>query len=128
MKAMQKKTDHAIIVAALYNSAIPFCYEKVCILGKYFYVQDQVSRKLLEEKISEIYGFNKSISNAIDYNIPTLVEAGFIERPTFGIYMKPILNAETEIALVAYRESFFLNNPLLNRSNDYDGSPYFEFI
>ena len=74
MKAMQYKADRAIIVAALYNSAFPFSYEEVCILGKYFHVQDQVSRKLLEEKISEIYGFNKSISNAIDYSIPTLVE------------------------------------------------------
>ena len=126
MKAMQYKADRAIIVAALYNSAFPFSYEEVCILGKYFHVQDQVSRKLLEEKISEIYGFNKSISNAIDYSIPTLVEAGFIERPTAGIYTRPTLN--TEIALATYRESFFLNNPLLNRSNDYDGSPYFEFV
>ena len=82
----------------------------------------------MEEKISEIYGFNKSISNAIDYSIPTLVEAGFIERPTAGIYTKPVLNAETEIALAAYRESFYLNNPLLNRNSDYDGSPYFEFV
>lgn len=128
MKAMQYKADSAIIVAALYNSVFPFSYEEVCILGKYFHVQDQVSRRLLEEKISEIYGFNKSISNAIDYSIPTLVEVGFIERPSVGVYTKPILNAETEIALVAYRESFFLNNPLLSRSNDYDGSPYFEFV
>ena len=89
-----------------------------CILGKYFHAQDQVSRKLLEEKISEIYGFNKSISNTIDYSISTLVEAGFIERPTAGIYTKPTHNAETEIALAAYRESFFINNPLLNRNND----------
>jgi hypothetical protein len=100
----------------------------VCILGKYFHVQDKVSRKLLEEKISEIYGFNKAISNAIDYSIPTLVEAGFIERPSAGIYTRPILNATTEIALATYRESFFLNNPLLSRNNDYDGSPYFEFV
>lgn len=128
MKVMQHKADRAIIVAALYNSAFPFSYEEVCILGKYFHVQDQVSRKLLEEKISEIYSFNKSISNAIDYSIPTLVEAGFIERPTVGVYTKPTLNATTEISLAAYRESFFLNNPLLNRSNDYDGSPYFEFV
>lgn len=124
MKIMQYKADRAIIVAALYNSAFPFSYEVVCILGKYFHVQDQVSHKLLE-KISEIYGFNKSISNAIDYSIPTLVEAGFIERPTAGIYTKPTLNTTTEIALTTYRESFFLNNPLLNRSNDYNGSPYF---
>lgn len=47
---MQYKADRAIIVAALYNSAFPFSYEEVCILGKYFHVQDQVSRKLLEEK------------------------------------------------------------------------------
>ena len=128
MKAMQYKADRAIIVAALDKSAFPFSYEEVCILGKYLHVQDHVSRKLLEEKISEIYGFNKSISNAIDYSIPTLVEAGFVERPSAGIYTKPVLNAETDFALAAYRESFFINNPLLNRNNDYDGSPYFEFI
>lgn len=125
---MHYETDLAIIVAALYNSAFPFCYEEVCILGKYFHVQDQVSRKLLEEKISEIYGFNKAISNAIDYSIPTLVEAGFIERPTTCIYTRSSLNATTEIALATYNESFFLNNPLLSRNNDYDGSPYFEFV
>ena len=38
------------------------------------------------------------------------------------------LNATTEIALATYRESFFLNNPLLNKDSDYNGSPYFEFI
>ena len=126
--ALQYKADRAIIMAALYNTAFPFSYEEVCILGKYFHVQDQVSRKLLEEKISDIYGFNKAISNAIDYSIPTLIEAGFIDRPTVGVYTKPSLNTNTEIALATYRESFFLNNPLLNRNNDYDGSPYFEFI
>ena len=57
-----------------------------------------------------------------------LVEVGFIERLTAGIYTKPVLDATTEIALATYRESFFLNNPLLNRSYDYDGSPYFEFV
>ncbi len=128
LDSMQYKCDRAIIVAALYNSAFPFSYEEVCILGKYFHVQDQVSRKLLEEKISEIYGFNKSISNAIDYSIPTLVEAGFIDRPTIGVYTKPTLNIKTEIAHTIYKESFYINNPLLNRKNDYEDSPYFEFI
>ncbi len=127
-KAMQYKADKAIIVAALYNASFPFSYEEVCILGKFFHVQDQVSRNLLKEKISEIYGFNKSISNAIDYSIPTLVEAGFIDRPEPGIYTKPSLNVNTEIALAAYRESFYINNPLLNRNNEYEGSPYLEFI
>jgi len=60
--------------------------------------------------------------------ILTLVGARFIKRLSAGIYTRPTLNATTEIALATYRESFFLNNPLLNRSNDYDGSPYFEFV
>lgn len=33
-----------------------------------------------------------------------------------------------EITLATNHESFFLNNPLLSRNNDYDGSPYFEFV
>lgn len=128
LKAMQYKPDKALIVAALYNSAFPFSYEEVCILGKYLHVQDQVTRKLLEEKLSEIYGFNKAISNAIDYSIPTLVEAGFILRPTAGIYVKASLNPNTPIAPAVYKESFFLNNPLLNRNDDFGDSPYFEFL
>lgn len=66
LSVMQYRGDRAIIVVALNNSAFPFSYEDVCILGKYLHVQYQVLRKLLEGKISEIYGFNKSISNAID--------------------------------------------------------------
>lgn len=128
LKAFQYKPDKALIIAALYNSAFPFSYEEVCILGKYLHVQDQVTRKLLEEKLSEIYGFNKAISNAIDYSIPTLVEAGFILRPTAGIYVKSSLNPNTPIAPAVYKESFFLNNPLLNRNDDFDDSPYFEFL
>lgn len=128
LDALQYKGDRAIIFAALYNSAFPFSYEETCILGKYFHVQDYISRNLLSEKISEIYGFNKSVSNAIDFSMPTLIEAGFIERTTPGIYTKPIICPTTEISVQAYRESFFINNPLLNRNDDYKDSPYFEFI
>lgn len=125
---MQYKADRAIVVTALYYSAFLFNYEEVCILGKYFHAQEQISRKLLEETISEIYGFNKTTSNAIDYSIPTLVEAGFIERPSVGIYTRPTLYTTTENALTTYRESYCLNNPHLNKNNDYDERPYFDFM
>lgn len=59
MKAIQYKADLAIIVAALNYTAFPFSHVEVNILCKYFHMQDQVSRKLLEEKISEIYGLTK---------------------------------------------------------------------
>lgn len=128
LEAIQHAGDKAIIIAALYNTAFRFSYEEVTILGKYFHVQDRVSRALLEERISEIYGFNKSISNAIDYSMPTLIEAGFINRPEAGVYEKPNLSIKTEISLAIYKESFYLNNPLLDREQDYDEAPYFEFV
>ena len=128
IEALQYKNDKALIFAALYNSAFPFSYEETCILGKYFHVQDYVSRNLLKEKISIIYGYNKSISNAIDYSMPTLIEAGFIERPEPGIYKKPLLTISYDISIMAYRESFFINNHLLDRSASYEDAPYFEFI
>ena len=40
----------------------------------------------------------------------------------------PTLLLTTEIALATYGESFLFNNPLISRNNDYDGSPYFEFV
>lgn len=128
LEAIQHAGDKAIIIAALYNTAFRFSYEEVTILGKYFHVQDRVSRALLEERISEIYGFNKSISNDIDYSMPTLIEAGFINRPEAGVYEKPNLSIKTEISLAIYKESFYLNNPLLDREQDYDEAPYFEFV
>ena len=127
-EAMQHIGDKAIIIAALYNTAFRFSYEEVTILGKYFHVQDRVPRSLLEERVSEIYGFNKSISNAIDYSMPTLIEAGFINRPEAGVYEKPSLSIKTEISLAIYKESFYLNNPLLDRGQEYEDAPYFEFV
>lgn len=128
LEALQYKGDKAIIIAAIYNSAFPFSYEEVCILGKFFHVQDQVSRNLLSNKLSEIYGFNKAMSNAIDYSIPTLVEAGFILRPENGVYEKNNLDLFCEISSTVYTESFFINNPLLNRNSSYEDAPYFEFV
>ena len=128
IEAMQHVGDKAIIIAALYNTAFRFSYEEVTILGKYFHVQDKVPRSLLEERVSEIYGFNKSISNAIDYSMPTLIEAGFINRPEAGVYEKPNLSIKTEISLAIYKESFYLNNPLLDRQQEYEDAPYFEFL
>lgn len=128
LEALQHKSDKAIIIAALYNSAFPFSYEEVSILGKYFHVQDQVSRNLLSDKISEIYGYNKSISNAIDYSMPTLVEAGFIDRPKPGVFEKPQLEPSMSISARIYIESFFVNNPLLSRDSEYLEGAYFEFL
>ena len=128
LEALQYKGDKAVIIAAIYNSAFPFSYEEVSILGKFFHVQDQVSRNLLSNKLSEIYGFNKAMSNAIDYSIPTLVEAGFILRPANGLYEKNKLDLSCEISSTVYTESFFINNPLLSRNSSYEDAPYFEFL
>ena len=128
LEALQYKGDRALIIASLYNTAFPFSYEQTCILGKYLHVQDQVSRNLLKEKLSEIYGYNKNLSNAIDYSMPTLVEAGFILRPEPGVYQKNQNNLSTDIAAKVYTESFFINNPLLSRDSYYEESPYFEFM
>ena len=64
-------------------------------------------------------------AHAVAYNT---AQGMIIPQPSAGIYTRPILNATTEIALATYCESFFLNNPLLSRNNDYDGSQYFEFV
>lgn len=128
IEALQYKDDKALIFAALYNSAFPFSYEETFILGKYFHVQDQVSRQLLKEKLSVVYGYNKAISNAIDFSMPTLIEAGSIQRPEPGIYKKAELTPTTDISIQVYRESFFINNPLFSRDSEYIVNPYFEFI
>ena len=65
----------------------------------------------------------KSISNAIDCSIQTLVEERLYNAQQqvsmWNILLIPLQKLHWQL----YRESYFINNPFLNRSNDYDGSP-----
>ncbi|MCI6526367.1 MAG: hypothetical protein MR441_03995, partial [Bacteroidales bacterium] len=103
ISALRSKTDRPIILAALINSAYSFGYDLTAILGKYLHVQTQVTTALLASKLSEKYGSNRSLPNAMNCIIPMLIEAGFFHRPRPGFFEAIHHSGYSQLALEAYK-------------------------
>ena len=123
---MRNKFDRSLLFVAMMSGAYTIFYDTLAILGKYFHVQEEVSRELLLKKLSEKYGNNRMLDVAFDCVMPMLVEAGFIEKPVPGVYMMRKQEKYTDEAKKIYRQAYSLNNP--NYSDDVNMNPYFEFI
>ena len=128
ISALRSKTDRPIILAAVINSAYSFGYDLTAILGKYLHVQTQVTTALLASKLSEKYGSNRSLPNAMNCVIPMLIEAGFFHRPCQGFFEAIHHSGYSQLALEAYKRSFFHHNSMIPEDFDVSTNPYFEFI
>lgn len=117
--------DRPLLFVAIMSSAYTIFYDTLAILGKYFHVQENVSRELLLKKLSEKYGNNRMLDVAFDCVMPMLVEAGFVKRPIPGIYQICKQEKYTDEAKKIYQLSYAVNS--LNYADDLR-NPYFEFI
>ena len=122
---MRNRYDRPLLYVAMMSGAYTLFYDTLVILGKYFHVQEEVSRELLLKKLSEKYGNNRMLDVAFDCVMPMLVESGFIERPAPGFYAMHKQEKYTEEAKKIYLQSCSVNNP--NFADDIR-NPYFEFI
>lgn len=128
LEAMQYKSDKTLVLVGLINAAFGFGYNTTMVMGKYYHVQDCISKALLAEKISEIYAYNKSVDNALYRILPMFIEAGLIFRPSMGLYSKVPLAPKTDISVEIYRKSFFVNNPEYSQDYPIEDSPYWEYL
>jgi hypothetical protein len=128
LEALQYKSDKTLVLVGLINAAFGFGYNTTMVMGKYFHVQDCISKALLAEKMSEVYAYNKSVDNALYRILPMFIEAGLIVRPTTGIYSRVPLEPRTDIAVEIYKQSFFINNPKCPKDYPIEDSPYWEFL
>ena len=128
ISALRSKTDRPILLAAIINGAYSFGYDLTAILGKYLHVQPQVTTALLASKLSEKYGSNRSLPNAMNCVIPMLIEAGFFHRPCPGFFEAIHHTGFSLLALEAYKRSFFQHNPMIPIDSDIFTNPYFEFL
>ena len=128
LDALQYKSDKTLVLVGLINAAFGFGYNTTMVMGKYFHVQDCISKALLAEKMSEMYAYNKSVDNALYRILPMFIEAGLIVRPSTGIYSRVPLEPQTDIAVEIYRKSFFTNNPKYSDDYPIEDSPYWEFL
>ena len=128
LEALQYKSDKTLVLVGLINAAFGLGYNTTMVMGKYFHVQDCISKALLSQKMSEVYAYNKSVDNALYRILPMFIEAGLIIRPTTGIYSRVPLEPRTEIAVDIYKQSFFINNPKCPKDYPIEDCPYWEFL
>ena len=127
--ALKKKGDRDIILISLLNSAFPFSYDVLRILGKYLSVQDVISTETIKRPIFNIYGGNRATDNGLYSVIPMFIEANLFSRPKVGIYKKkePLVLL-TKISLEIYIKSFELNNTITELRDHHRMDPYFIFV
>ena len=128
LQALRNKNDRAMIFVSMMCSSYTIFYDAVSIFGKFFHVQEQVSREFLLKKLAEKYGSNRALDVAFDCIVPMLMEAGFISRPKPGIYEMYKQDKYTEFAKTVFKQSFIINNPTFAESDVIESNPYFEFV
>ena len=126
--ALRSPKDRPVILSAVINAAYSFGYDLTAILGKYLHVQPEVTTALLSSKLSEKYGSNRSLPNAMNCIIPMLIEAGLFARPRTGFFRAIRHSGYSALASDLYRRSFFIHNPMRPEDSDVTTYPYFEFL
>jgi len=128
--AIKSKNDCNLILISLLNSAFPFSFDVLRIIGKFFSVQDVINTETIKKNISNIYGGNRATENGIYSVVPMFLEANLFTRPKQGIYeFVCSLNYSTEIAKDIFIESFNQNSTIKRTINNHQHSDsYFLFI
>ena len=128
-QAIKKKHDRNLILISLLNSSFAFSFDTLQLLGKYLSVQDLVNREIIKKALASVYGGNRATENAIDSVIPMFIEAGFLKRPTLGVYQH---NADFQISSAISKQIFiesFKTNSSLDGIQEYQlRDPYCMFL
>ena len=124
----RNQADKPLLLTAIICSAYGFGYDVVALLGKYFHAQEIVTTELIRQKMSEKYGSNRSLPNALYCILPMLIEAKLLERPETGKFKAIRIKNATDEAKVVYQQAFLLNNPMLSEKDNIESYSFFEFI
>jgi hypothetical protein len=80
--------DKYIFHMCLFCLTYPISYAIMNILSTGFKVQESISKKVILDKISSIYGSNRAMHIGVDESLPFIIEAKYIKRRKVGIYEK----------------------------------------
>ena len=126
--ALRNRADRTLILSSLIIAKFEFAYDIFTLLGKYFHVQDQVVTALITQKMSQKYGSNRSLPNAMNCALPMFIEAGILHRPKIGFFEIRKVAPGTAIARRAFDEAFFHWNPNLSRELPYTSHPFYKYL
>jgi len=127
-QSLRNQKDRPLIFVAMMCSAYSVFYDTISICGKYFHVQEDITRDFLIKKLAEKYGSNRALDVAFDCIVPMLMEAGFIIRPRLGVYQIVRQKHYSDFSYSVYKQSFLLNNSNLTCTDDFESDPFFEFL
>jgi hypothetical protein len=125
---LRDNNSRSLVLTAIVSAAYPFVYDVLMIMGKYFHAQDVITKDLIRQKVSSIYGSNRSLDIALFAVLPMLIDFGFITMPKPGVYNIVYQENYAALALDFYKESYVINNSTFILGDDLSGNPYFEFI
>lgn len=125
---LRNRADRTLILSSLIIAKFEFAYDIFTLLGKYFHVQDQVVTSLITQKMSQKYGSNRSLPNAMNCALPMFIDAGILHRPKIGFFEIRKVAPGSAIARRAFDEAFFQWNPNLSRELKYPSHPYYEYL
>lgn len=131
LAALKSEPDRNLILSALIVARYPFCYDLFCLLAKQFRLQDYINTDLILRMLGTKYGANKSVYNVQINTVAQMLEAKLLNRVKVGVYefadaQKPV----HKVTLDAWKESYFVNEPLANREDEESVlfEPYFKYL
>jgi hypothetical protein len=80
------RDDKRVLGLCLISLTYPITYDLLIALAQGFKVQDQISRKFINEKLMSIYGSNRTVEVAIGALLPMIIELKTIKRDKTSIY------------------------------------------
>jgi hypothetical protein len=78
--------DRKAVILCLVANTFPIAYELLIAIATVLKVQAKVSRAFINQKMSTIYGSNRTLDIGIDALMPMLIELGTLDRVKIGVY------------------------------------------
>lgn len=82
------QSDRFAILMSLICLAYPFAYETLVTAATVFKIQDHITRNLLHQKMTAIYGSNRSVYIGIGELLSTFIELELFKREKKSLYSK----------------------------------------
>jgi len=81
-------SDRYALIISLFSNSFPITYDTLTSFAQVFNVQENVSKEAIIQKISSVYGSNRSMHIAVGELLTLFTEIGLISRKKVGIYTR----------------------------------------
>lgn len=125
---IRDRRSRPLFFTAIMCGAFNFAYDVTSIMGKYFHADDVLTKGFIRQKVSCVYGGNRTVDIALKAVIPMLVDYGMVNMEEAGVFNIIKQEKFSDDVLAIYKRAFILNNPTYCENDDFMSNPFFEFI